>query len=392
MGCHYGYCLRAGVGLPQTSCKLIKWQRRISAICCGILLAGCLVFLSHSAANAGYPPPNRVGYHWYTCYSISTEGTTNSFSEPVCSELHWDYDGQWDSEPFNFNVNCQPGTCSEWQRWHIVPADGVTSFTVQCDWNVNIDDNGLGSGSAGGRGETSGGHLAKSGDANYAISGGDGFFGSAGVYTFTHTGGEPAGFSYAGHEPVSSWFITGAGLGGWVQANAATSGNQVSVQHESGCYVDTWDDTSSPGATPTNTPTNTPTPSNTPTITPTPTPTIVDPTGTPTPTPTLPENIPTLVPFPTAAPAALTPAPGITFTWGFTLTDGTCTTVVPGLNVTASMWAAIFAPFLEDWGPGIICVDTWDIEAQVGEFNLGAGMKAALLALMLIATWKVFRG
>lgn len=335
-----------------------------------VAIVVCAVAISSRPAQAGYPSPGRFTWAWYGCFTSSSSGTSNSYVEPICEQLQWEPNGSggWRSDYMNMSPNCQPGTCADYSRWYIVPPDGVTAFYVECGFNMNVQDNGLGAGQGGGRGDTSGGHLAKTGDANWA---GNvvGSSGATGHYTYTHTGADGY-FSHPSHEPVSGWFVTGAPLGGYVQAHVATSGNQVTAIQESGCFVTGFSVAGSPGPTPSptasNTPTSTPTFTPTPTITPSPTGTIVDPTATRTPGPGV---WPTPLPWPTIVPWLSTPAPPI-LTIGDPLPTPNCYRIIPDFHYDLD--TGIFG-YTQTVGvePVDLCLDEREIDVVILDWDIG---------------------
>jgi hypothetical protein len=336
----------------------------------GVALVSALVAASWLPVMAGYPGGTKVSYIWYVCETASTTGTSN-WSEPACEELTWEYDGTWESDPWGFYLECSPGTCSEWGRAYIVPAAGVTEFGVQCSVTLNIDDNGLGAGSAGFRREDNSFHISNSGDVNIAHSD-DGSISASPHFTFTHSGVDT--FDSSTHEPYSTWLTDDDNVvGAYVQWNIATSGNMVSASAEGGCYVDYWyvGEWSGPTATPTPTSTYTPTPTHTPTPTPedtlTPTPA---PTDTPTVTPT-----PGMTPWPTPVGWIPTPEP---WDWGFTNPVGaTCYELIPAMGPYTD---TLFG-FSYDigWDYFELCIEEYGLTLSWFGINWGAWLIGLLL-------------
>lgn len=328
----------------------------------GLLLL-CLSLYPHSV-QAQWPAGGRDFTNWYVCITFRSESASNEWSRPLCEEMTWF--NSVISDVYRVETQCADPGCQEWVRMYVMPAIGVTAFTLSCDVgsshlntasNTTISFTELST------------HLSRAGPSSTSKPVG------SYVYTGTHISGVDL-WTNQEHDVVFYWdfvdHFTPLELA--LQLSAVTSQPSSGALVAADCVILDWDgewDVS-------------------PTLTPTAT--AVDPTATPSPvwTPT-PGGFPTPITFPTPVPTPV-PVPTWDVDIGYTptVTDTTCYVFIPAVPLTTTQWLDLFnipVPTYDDVG---VCVEPFEMAMIVGPWNIGRLAWLLVAVALVVGVWRMF--
>lgn len=343
----------------------MRWNR---STLCSLLAGGCLLLswlFFPETVQAAWPITGRDFTDFYTCSSYRSS-STGPWSEPECTVVTWF--NELISDVIETDAECEDVGCSLWVRRYIVPAIGVQSFAWSCEYSdILFESASLTNVSF----IESSSHLVRAGPGSTT---GNGVATYNLVYSATHTSGVDLWTNLA-HDPYYQW--TGDHTGGvangqlaW-QVFAGTSQNNGLAHATTNCIIFDWQGEWAPEPTPTPGPTSTP-------------------SATPVATPTF-SYWPTLIPWATAIPTVtLVPAWDVDIGFSPTVSDTECYVFIGSIPVTTTDWLEFLGlpvPTYDDVG---ICVEPFDMDMQVGPWDIGRLAYLLVAVGCVVAVWRMF--